>query len=209
VLERIDFGSNHGIAEWCEHLASQHVTFNADEAGRTAREMVERFTASERACQLASAAAVHREIEFLLGWPLHGVDGAGAPPSSQTSFDWGLAGDQSQPTERFIQGYIDCLYQDRDGAWHLLDYKTQVIKSRDAGRAAACYELQMYVYAIAAERALGAPPIELVLHFLQPGVEYVFNWNDSARRRAIDMVNEALAKVAQAQSSSLIAESTI
>ena len=49
--------------------------------------------------------------------------------------------------------------------------------------------MQMYVYALAAERALGEPPAELVLHFLRPGVEHVFPWNDAARTRAIEMVN--------------------
>ena len=60
-------------------------------------------------------------------------------------------------------------------------------------RVAEQYEMQMYVYAMAAERALGQPPAELVLHFLRPGIEHVFPWNDAARQRAIEMVNEAIA----------------
>ena len=36
---------------------------------------------------------------------------------------------------------------------------------------------------MAAERALGQSPTELVLHFLRPGVEHVIPWNDAARTR--------------------------
>ena len=39
---------------------------------------------------------------------------------------------------------------------------------------AAEYEMQMYLYALAAETILGVPPAELVLCFLRPGLEYRF-----------------------------------
>jgi hypothetical protein len=45
---------------------------------------------------------------------------------------------------------------------------------------------------MAAERTLAQTPIELALHFLRSGVEHVFTWNDAARRRAIDLVNQAI-----------------
>jgi hypothetical protein len=48
---------------------------------------------------------------------------------------------------------------------------------------------------MAAERALGQPPIELALYFLRPGVEHVFAWNDAARRKAMEMVDEAILAV--------------
>ena len=79
--------------------------------------------------------AVHREIEFLLAWP----------PDEPT-----------QTTADYLQGYIDCLYQDADGKWHLIDYKTNDVSAAACRDAAARYEMQMYVYALAAERALGA-----------------------------------------------------
>ena len=43
--------------------------------------------------------------------------------------------------------------------------------------------MQLYVYAMAAEQALGTPPTELVLQLLRPGIEHMFPWNDTARRR--------------------------
>jgi hypothetical protein len=55
--------------------------------------------------------------------------------------------------------------------------------------------MQLYVYAMAAERALGQSPTELVLYFLRPGVEHVFAWNDEVRREAVQTVSEAFATV--------------
>lgn len=170
VLERLDFDHPNGIAGWCEHLAPQYVLGNADQAARLACEMIERFAASARRRQFAAAAALHREVEFLLAWPSGLADGDG----------------------RYVQGYIDCLYQDASGGWHLVDYKTNDVTAADVPNVAQKYELQLYVYALAAERALGQPPVELVLHFLRPGVEHVFEWNDAARRHAVDMVTQAI-----------------
>jgi ATP-dependent helicase/nuclease subunit A len=168
VLARVDYGANGNaddIGRWCEHLASQYVLLNADEAAASAREMLERFAASPRAKRLALSRAIHREVEFLLAWP----------PGS------------------YLHGYIDCLYQDAEGRWRLIDFKTTKATAADVARMARQYEMQMYVYALAAERALGEPPAELALYFLRPGVEYTFPWNDAARRRAEDLVNQAIA----------------
>ncbi|HJQ78335.1 MAG TPA: PD-(D/E)XK nuclease family protein, partial [Lacipirellulaceae bacterium] len=168
VVGRIDFAAKdvaQAIGDWCEHLASHYVLLNAAEAAATAREMLQRFAASKRAKQLAQASAIHRELEFVLAWP-----------------------------PNHLHGYIDCLYQDAEGRWHVLDYKTTKSSTADIARLAKQYEMQMYVYALAAERALGQPPAELALHFLRPGVEHVFLWNDLARRQAIDMVNNAIAQ---------------
>ena len=53
------------------------------------------------------------------------------------------------------------------------------------------YEMQMLVYALAAERILKCPPVELVLCFLRPGLEYHFVWNAAARQRVVELVNRA------------------
>ena len=45
---------------------------------------------------------MYTEFEFLLAWPPGNHD----------------------PEAPYIQGFIDCLYQDGTGDWHLLDYKT-------------------------------------------------------------------------------------
>jgi ATP-dependent helicase/nuclease subunit A len=169
ALARIDFGDSAAIATWCEHLAPLYVVENAEQAARSACQLIERFVQSSGE-QLAQAATLHREIDFLLAWPPGQTNGDGV----------------------YIQGTIDCLYQGGDGRWRLADYKTNDVSADAVPSLASRYALQLYVYAIAAERALGQPVEELVLHFLRPGVTHVLPWNDTARRQAMEMVNEAI-----------------
>jgi ATP-dependent exoDNAse (exonuclease V) beta subunit len=127
---------------------------------------------SARAADLRAAQARYPELEFLLAWP------------------------PDEPAEGgiYLQGFIDCLYQDRQGGWHVLDYKTNKVAPKSLAETAAGYEMQLYVYALAAEQVLGEPPRDLVLHFLRTGEEYVFPWNDDARRRLKELVNRAIAE---------------
>jgi ATP-dependent exoDNAse (exonuclease V) beta subunit len=69
-----------------------------------------------------------------------------------------------------------------------VDYKTNQVSAAHVPSVGRRYELQMYVYALAAERVLGQSPVELVLYFLEPGVEHAVAWNDEARRRASDLI---------------------
>ncbi len=130
VLSRIDFTHPTNIADWCEHLAPIHVLHNADRAAQIARDMIERFIASARGQQLAAATELHREVDFLLAWPP----------------------DEPNPDGRYVQGVIDCLFQDATGNWRILDFKTNDVTAGDVPRIAQRYELQLQVYAIAAER---------------------------------------------------------
>jgi ATP-dependent helicase/nuclease subunit A len=138
-----------------------------DEAVR----MIERFAGSPRAAELADAREVHRELEFLLAWP------PGASP----------------PESRYLHGFIDCLYADPLGRWHLVDYKTNRVTAANVASAASPYEMQMLLYAWAAERAMGTPPVSLVLHFLAPGVEHSWAWDDAARQRTVALIERAMA----------------
>jgi len=134
--------------------------------------MIERFAASPRAAELAAAAEVYRELEFLLPWP----------PGTR------------KPQEKYVQGFIDCLYRDAAGEWHLIDYKTNRVTPKTLAATAARYEMQMLVYALAAERTLGVPPVELALCFLRTGDEHRFPWDDAARARVIETVGRAIAE---------------
>ena len=132
-------------------------------------DLVVRLAASPRWASLRAASCIHTEIEFLLAWP-PGNPEAEAP---------------------YIQGFIDCLYQDGDG-WHLLDYKTNRVSAESLASTVANYEMQMLVYALAVERVLKRPPVELVLHFLRAGFEHRFAWDAAARQRAEELVNGAM-----------------
>ncbi len=185
VLARIAFDSSvvdAEIADWCEHLASQYVVQNADEAAHAASAMIARFAVSPRGRALANAKALHREIEFLLAWPPHGVAGVEPQASPQPPDN----------SHRCIRGYIDCLYQDSAGAWRIVDYKTNDVRPAEIEHVTQGYEMQLFVYAMAAEQALGESPTELILELLRLGIEKTIPWNAAARRRAVEMVNEAI-----------------
>ena len=101
------------------------------QAAELAAEMIERFAASPRWPQIAAAKTVHRELEFLLAWPPGDTTGDG----------------------RYLQGFIDCLYQDASGGWHLVDYKTNDVAAADVpARSPNNTKCRCYVYALAVER---------------------------------------------------------
>ena len=134
-----------------------------------ATRLVRSFLDSARAARLRQAQKVHVELEFLLAWPPGSTTEGGA----------------------YLQGYIDCLYQDQEG-WHLLDYKTNRITPETIASVAAPYEMQMLVYALAIQQSLGEPPVEIVLHFLRGNLERRFELTADARRRLIEQVNRAI-----------------
>ncbi|MBN2477277.1 MAG: UvrD-helicase domain-containing protein [Pirellulales bacterium] len=133
-------------------------------------EIVARFLASSRAAEIAAARRVHAELEFLLAWP----------PG------------RKEPDGPYLQGFIDCLYRDAAGDWHLLDYKTNRVTEATVDRVAAGYEMQMLLYALAVERISGKPPVELTLHFLRLSREHRFSWDAAARERVVGTVDLAI-----------------
>jgi ATP-dependent helicase/nuclease subunit A len=183
ALARIDFS---GLAQLAgtdrrekvraivQHGVESSDSHTADLA-ESATELIERFLQSDRAHELAKAKTIHRELEFMLAWP---------PKQSTQVVAIGPG--------RYLQGFIDCLYQDCAGRWHLLDYKTNQISAAAAGSLASQFELQLGVYALAVEQILRKPPLELTVHFLRPAVEHQFFWNDSLRSDIIKRVNQAI-----------------
>jgi ATP-dependent helicase/nuclease subunit A len=141
-------------------------------------DLIAGLASSPRWVALRTASCVYTEIEFLLAWPPGNAD-AEAP---------------------YIQGFIDCLYQDSTGGWHLLDYKTNRVSPETLASTVASYEMQMLVYALAVERILKQPPAEIVLCFLRGNQEHRFVWDASARQRVLDLVNRAMEAAASADS---------
>jgi ATP-dependent helicase/nuclease subunit A len=178
VLAEVDFARPDDVGDLVRrHADEQPGDGRQDNHG--AAELVGRFLASPRAAEIAAAEKVYRELEFLLAWPPDGdraATGVGGP----------------QPSGRYLQGFIDCLYCDSAGQWRLVDYKTNRVSADTLPTVAGQYEMQMLVYALAVERILKCPPVELVLCFLRPGLEYHFVWNAAARQRVVELVNRAL-----------------
>lgn len=169
VLAEFNFQHPGDVPTLLKRHAAEHVGGDP-RAMAEARQMLERLVASPRAAAIAGAARVYPELEFLLSWP----------PEAD------------RPRRGMIQGFIDCLYEDRAGRWHLLDYKTNQVEPRTLADVARPYEMQMLLYALAVEQILGCGPAELALCFLRPGQEHVFAWDDAARRRAIELIETAV-----------------
>ena len=112
-----------------------------------------RFLEGDMGLRLRSAAMVRRE------WPFNAtlrVDEALTPDEA------GRFGGE----ELLVQGTIDCCFVE-DGAWVLLDYKTDRTDDMDALR--AHYEKQLTVYALALERITGMPVKQRALCLLESG----------------------------------------
>jgi ATP-dependent helicase/nuclease subunit A len=177
ALERVDFRRLADAGQACARVAAQIAELVPDEVVAQATAIVERFLATPRAAELARAAVIRREVEFLLPWP-PGGDGF---------------------TGRYVHGYIDCLYQDDRGHWHVLDFKSNRIEANQVQQTAARYEMQMLVYRLACEQALGTPLAESTLAFLQPGVEHSSEWDVPARQRGIERITAAMQSLIESE----------
>jgi ATP-dependent helicase/nuclease subunit A len=176
VLAEIDLARPEEMAGLVRRHAPRHLAATAGgDDGRLDEPMawITRLLASPRGAALATAAESYRELEFLLAWPPGRPDPAGT----------------------CLQGFIDCLYRDASGGWHVIDYKTNRVAAGQLAAAAADYEMQMLVYGMAVEGILGRGPQELALCFLRPGLEYRFPWDAAARQRALVLVDEAMARL--------------
>ncbi len=109
-------------------------------------EMLERLRGEALAEQIASARRRLRELAFVF---------------------------RAGPFE--VSGQIDLLFQDADGAWHVVDYKSDRVGPDELATRAARYELQMMLYLAAARRQVGEAACEAVLYFLRPGLTHEFS----------------------------------
>ncbi|TWT77031.1 ATP-dependent helicase/nuclease subunit A [Posidoniimonas polymericola] len=176
VMERIDFAHPTRVRQWCESLAPRRLRRNWRAGAEEAEQLINRFLASDRCRQLASAERVEREVEFVMPW----------------------TGGGSLDGPALLQGYIDCLVEVSPGEWQLLDYKTNRVTPGMVPQAAEAYRLQMSVYALAIEATLHKSPAALTLHFLRPGAETSFPWDDDARRWANAAIDDAIQSTREA-----------
>ncbi len=118
----------------------------AEEAVTEARDLVKKFIETPLFGRLARAKILKRELPFILN-ERHGM----------------------------IHGVIDLLFQDADGTWHVVDYKTAVgspEKVKEAG-----YDLQIQIYAVAVSEILKEIPRSGILYFLKNQWEYRVDFN--------------------------------
>jgi ATP-dependent helicase/nuclease subunit A len=173
ILERIDFRRPQRVDQLCKSIIVLMPVAVPEKTSAQATSLVERFLQSPRAAELAAAKIIRREVEFLLPWP---------PEASVAA-------------SRYFHGYIDCIYQGPDGRWRLLDFKSNPSAVESADAVANQYELQLLVYTLAIEQALGESPAEVALVLLDAGAERRFNWDAKSRQPRLKQINDAIAKL--------------
>ncbi len=172
VLEQLDFASGEAPEPLVDLLASRFVKSDAAEIP-LAKEMLSRLSASGILRELAGARALYRELPFSLRWPI----------------------DAAPEDAVVIDGVIDCLYQDADEQWHLLDFKTNRVSADGVPALAQRYAPQLLLYATAVQQAIGVEPRSASLYFLQPGVRHAVTWDATNRAAAHAGIDAAIARL--------------
>jgi len=151
VLERINFAQPAAWEALLNNAVANSKDRLDDEAIAGARQMLSRLMISPVASDLAAAVNLYREVEFAMRWP----DSSGSVPV-------------------IIRGVIDLLYEDPNGAWHVLDYKTNDFSVHASDeQLLAPYEFQLGIYAYAVTEWFGTAPCELSLIALRPDVRRI------------------------------------
>ncbi|MBC8115524.1 MAG: PD-(D/E)XK nuclease family protein, partial [Candidatus Saccharimonas sp.] len=174
VLEQIDFSQPSNWPALFEGIVSNNKDRVSADALSSARTMLDNFFASPLAKELASAKSLHREVEFAL-----------------------LVPSLTRGEGTRVVGKIDLLYEDAQGGWHVLDYKTNDIAADTSDeQLLAPYELQLGVYAHAVEQWFGKPPREVSLVMLRPSIRRVsLAWTPSRsselRERIVNAIDRS------------------
>ncbi len=100
-----------------------------------------------------------------------------------------------------LRGQIDLLYRDGNGAWHIVDYKSDRTAIEDIPAHALRYRRQMLLYALAAARMLDAPPADATLVFLRTGATHRFEIAPESLTAIQQEIDELAARLAHARRS--------
>ena len=116
-------------------------------------EQIARFFTSPAGALMRSGERVLREFKFSL------------LRSAAEYFDG--AGDDTV----LLQGVIDCAVE-TDGAWTVIDYKTDAVTAEEVAQRGAVYASQVRAYSEAMEAITGLPVKKTILYFLKPGISF-------------------------------------
>jgi ATP-dependent helicase/nuclease subunit A len=86
-----------------------------------------------------------------------------------------------------LRGQIDMAFQDADGVWHIVDYKSDRIAAAHAAQHAQAYSLQMQMYSLAARRYTGEAVADATLYFLRPATAVRLDVTDELIRSSQEM----------------------
>jgi ATP-dependent exoDNAse (exonuclease V) beta subunit len=162
-MELMDFANPGAPATLALQTADEMALSSGQTEALTAElgGMVDQFRSHELWSQIASAATTHRELDFVFS----------AGPAQ-------------------LRGQIDLLFADADGAWRIVDYKSDRLgpspTAEDVAAHSTHHELQMLIYALAAEKHLGSPPAEATLYYLRPGLTHTIPITPDSLHQAQD-----------------------
>lgn len=172
-MELLDFSSSAGAEQQAGSLVARVLAAeelddvaDAEAIASDLRAMLISMHNGDLWRQIASSASIFRELDFSMDIA-HGR----------------------------LRGQIDLLFEDA-GGWHIVDYKSDRTSTDDIPAHSLRYELQMLLYAVAAQRYLGSPPADATLYFLRSGQTHTFPIGadvlQSARRRAENLVRKLI-----------------
>ncbi|HHH76339.1 MAG TPA: hypothetical protein ENL03_04875, partial [Phycisphaerae bacterium] len=146
-MELLDFSDLQNVSLNSKALITQAAaeldlteTCNLDALETELRRILNVFTKSNLAAELAQATEIIRELDFIVN----------AGPAQ-------------------LRGQIDLLMKDSQGRWHVVDYKSDRVSEANIPTHGRRYELQMLIYAQAAEKFLNQPLTDVQLFFLRAG----------------------------------------
>ena len=150
--------------------AGRHLADEGQAERDEAAKLIGQFVKSDRANELRRARQLHREIEFLVAWP----------PDEPVA-EWPVSARRDRlpvpgPAWKLARGWTIRPTAPRRRTWRawrpIMNANADLCLGRGTNP--------------------GRWPMSLTLHFLRPGLEHAFVWNETARRQAIELVDRAI-----------------
>ena len=153
VFQHIDYKKALSLESVQEEIARLKTCgiLNAQQAKSVDARQIARFFMSETGKLMRDGDSVLREFKFSLLRPA-------------SVFFPGADDD-----EILLQGVIDCAVE-KDGAYTIIDYKTDAVNEQTVQERAAIYASQVQAYANAMHAITGKPVAKTILYFLKPGI---------------------------------------
>ncbi len=172
VLARWDFATSgaDALEETLRRTAALRA-LEQEEIVAQAEKILRRFFRCPLPRRLQQARTLWRELEFLLAWPLQG------------------------PSRCLFRGFIDCLFCDAQGRWHLVDFKTSTAEKISLEDLAQRYKPQLWLYAQAAGCVLKQEPQVVEVWFLRHGQAVPLSWSPQETRRLCEKIDRAVERV--------------
>ena len=171
-MELMDFANPRPLALVQTTLTEMGLDQDIDAAALAAdlQAMIDRMAGAPLWDKLRTARQVLRELPLTLG-----VDGA------------------------ILRGQIDMIFEDDQGRWHVVDYKSDRVNESTVVEHAKSYRLQMLLYALAAWRHTGTPPAQATLYFLRAGLTHSFDVSAESLEEARKEAHQLAGQLAQSR----------